>query len=359
LQQQDLVRSCLEQPIDWEYLLDAAGKHNVTSLLYWHLNGLDPNGIPPKVLERLHAHYVGSAKNNLFLTAELLRILELFNTNKIQAIPFKGPVLALTLYEDPGLREFIDLDILVQKQDVFKALGLLHALGYRKAPDYSLAEESQILERDYHYHLEHGNGRNFVEIHWNILARHFLLPLSIDRWWARAGIVSIQSRQVPNLSAEDLLMALCAHGCKHMWKSLSWIIDITKLLTRNPDLNWDFVFREYSTEDLCRIIFLGLNVASLVLDAGIPAEILKKSMCDSAAVELARQVQTRLFQHHGERGGLRFMRFQYRMKSRRIDGLRFCFRVISTPSLTEGHGALHQLSYPLNALRRLFPSNRE
>jgi hypothetical protein len=336
-----------------------AGRHMMTSLLYWHMNAACRDHVPPQIFERLHAHFAANARNNLRLTAELLKILRLFENSNIASIPFKGPILAHTLYENPALREFIDLDILVRKQDVFRVLRLLPELGYRKIPYYSRAQESVILERDYHYHLEHEDGRNFVEIHWNVLARHFVLPISMDRWWDRGETVQIESRPVPNLSCEDLVMALCAHGCKHMWQSVNWIIDLAKLLERYPDLNWNYVFREYGSEDLQRVIFLGLNVANLVLGAGVPPEILKKFMQDSAAVELARQVQAWLFKHHGERGGLRFMRFQYKMKSRKIDGLRFCFRVISTPSLTEGHGALHQLSYPLNALRRLFRGDRK
>jgi len=146
----DLIHSCLGEQIDWEYLLQAAGRHMMNSLLYWHLNATCRDAVPQAIMERLHDHFLKSAKSNLLLTAELLRILELFENNVIPAIPFKGPVLALTLYEDPALREFGDLDILVQKDNVFRALKLLPALGYLKIPDYSPAVEAQIIKREYH-----------------------------------------------------------------------------------------------------------------------------------------------------------------------------------------------------------------
>ena len=66
----------------------------------------------------------------LYLTAELLRILRLLDAHAIRAVPLKGPALAQSLYGDLALREFCDLDVLVQETDLRKARGLLEAQGY-------------------------------------------------------------------------------------------------------------------------------------------------------------------------------------------------------------------------------------
>ncbi len=339
--------------IDWDYLLLMANAHQITSLLYWNLHTACRDQVPPHILRRLQERFLAATARHELLTAELFKILGHFVKNGIRAIPFKGPVLAHTLYENPSLREFVDLDLLVRKPEAFRALRLLYDLGYAGMPDCSPTEEAEILNREYHYGIEREDGQAFVEVHWSVVARHFVLPISIDSWWERAGTALIQSRPVPDLSSEDLLMALCAHGCKHMWKSLSWSIDLAKLLERHPNLDWDYVFREYGNEDLQRVIFLGLNVASLLLDACVPPEIQKKSMQDRAARELAGQIQATLFKHQGERGGLRFIRFQCRMKSRRMDRVRFCLRTLSNPSLTQDYGILHRLCRPLHILTRL------
>jgi hypothetical protein len=349
----ELLRSIPKRELDWDYLLLMANAHQVTSLLYWNLHTACRDQVPPQIFRQLRERFLAAAGRHELLTAELFRILDHLGKNGIRAIPFKGPALAHTLYENPSLREFVDLDLLVRRHEVFKALRLLIDLGYSGLPDCASYGEAEVLDREYHYAVEREDGQAFVEIHWNVLARHFVLPVPIDGWWERAGTALIQSRSVPNLSAEDLLMALCCHGCKHMWKSLMWSIDLAKLLKRRPDLDWDYVFRQYGAEDLRRIVFLGLIVANIVLDARVPSEIHKKSIQDRAAVDLARQVKATLFEHHNERGGLRFMRFQSKMKSRRMDALRFCYRTLSTSTLTEGHGVLHHLCRPLHLLRRL------
>src|ERR1700681_921232 len=86
-----------------------------------------------------HVSEVGpdSIRYAFFLTGKLLRLLELFQAAEIPVIPLKGPVLAQILYGDPVLREFEDLDLLVRKRDVLRALQLLNAHGY--AVDSSLS----------------------------------------------------------------------------------------------------------------------------------------------------------------------------------------------------------------------------
>ncbi|PYT25415.1 MAG: hypothetical protein DMG57_25265 [Acidobacteria bacterium] len=47
-------------------------------------------------------------------------------------------------------------------------------------------------------------------------------------------------QQIHTMASEDLLIDLCAHGCKHLWQRLAWIGDIAAL-TRSRRLAWDVV----------------------------------------------------------------------------------------------------------------------
>ncbi|GAG91885.1 unnamed protein product, partial [marine sediment metagenome] len=82
-------------------------------LLYQSLKKTCPEAVPDDTLEQLRAYFLTNAKRNLFLTGKLLRLLELLKDNGILAVPFKGPVLAESVYGDLSLRQFADLDILV------------------------------------------------------------------------------------------------------------------------------------------------------------------------------------------------------------------------------------------------------
>jgi putative nucleotidyltransferase-like protein len=43
---------------------------------------------------------------------------------------------------------------------------------------------------------------------------------------------------VMTLSPEDLLVYLCAHGAKHVWEKLIWIVDVAGLINRHSDPDW-------------------------------------------------------------------------------------------------------------------------
>jgi len=60
-------------------------------------------------------------------------------------IPYKGPTLALAVYGNLALREFTDLDILVQTQNVRQAAELLKDRGYQGQFQLGSAQEADFL----------------------------------------------------------------------------------------------------------------------------------------------------------------------------------------------------------------------
>jgi hypothetical protein len=346
-ERKELLASCLDENIDWEYLLQAAGLNGMTSLLYLHLNETSRDRIPESVLHKLESDFRNAAIRNLAYTAELLRVLDLLGTNGIEGIPFKGPVLAMALYEDPSARTFADLDILIRKQDVFKALGILPELGYQKTPDYAPQVQSQILKREYHCQLEKEGGRALLEIHWNVAPHYLALPLDIEGWWDRAERLPMETHQVPNLSCEDLLVALCAHGTRHMWDSLILLADIARLLDRHPGMNWDSLLRSYSHPDLRRVLFLGLLIVHHALAAPLPAEVLEKATGDPAVKALDRQIRAMLLGDKSKFQGWPSWVFQLKLKRSLKNRIRYVFRIVSTPTILEWNVRIPSFLFPI------------
>jgi hypothetical protein len=351
-ERRDLISRCLDEPIDWQYLIQSAHTHTMASLLFQHLDSNCRDAIPADIYEKLHDRFLKSSKSNLFFTAELIKILDLFNQNHIRAIPFKGPTLALALYDNPGLREFCDLDILVESQNIFKALRLLGALGYRETPEYRPAMKSWLLREQNHYQSREAHGLGLVELHWSMVPAYFILPLPIQTWWKRATFVSFERRTVLQLSDEDLLAILCIHGSKHLWQTLAWFSDLARLLERRPKLDWDYILSEYGHPDLMRMINIGLIAARNLANARIPEAILRTAEKDSIAVRMARDVQTGIFRRRKNGEAWRFLLFQLRLKSRWIDRIRFCYRIIFTPKLCGPTVALPRILTPVYHLFR-------
>ncbi|MDZ8108401.1 MAG: nucleotidyltransferase family protein [Nostoc sp. DedQUE12a] len=113
-----------------------AAYHGTIPLLYQSLKTTGKEAIPKTALTQLHNHYHTNASRNLFLSYELLNILKLFAAHKIRAIPFKGLVLAISIYGNLAMRQFSDLDILVRQQDIVKAQELLIAQKYQLEADH-------------------------------------------------------------------------------------------------------------------------------------------------------------------------------------------------------------------------------
>lgn len=74
--------------------------------------------VPKIVLSGLKLNYMNIVKHNMLLTSELIKIMKLLEENDIEAVSFKGPILAQLAYPDITLRQYADLDILIKKEDV-------------------------------------------------------------------------------------------------------------------------------------------------------------------------------------------------------------------------------------------------
>lgn len=104
--------------LDWEYLRSAADRHSAIPLLLAAVVAANSPAVPAAVLADLQTANHQNTNSNFVLTGELFKLLDLLKTNNIQAIPFKGPTLAVRAYGDLLLRQFGDLDILISQSDV-------------------------------------------------------------------------------------------------------------------------------------------------------------------------------------------------------------------------------------------------
>src|SRR5262245_54628100 len=136
-----VMNRLVQSQLDWPYLIATASQHGLLPLLCYHLQalGLAP---PSKTIgAQLRRYFIFNAHRNLFLSTELLRLMELFATHGIRAIAFKGPLLAMVVYGSVSLREFSDLDILIAQEDVMHAKELLRSREYSPHVPMSKAQE--------------------------------------------------------------------------------------------------------------------------------------------------------------------------------------------------------------------------
>jgi hypothetical protein len=324
------IRSLIGRGLDWSYVIDVSHRHGVSVLLYRNLTTLGRNGAPEWVIQQLQDNFLRNLARNLRLEAELATLLDRFHKDGIPAIPYKGPALARSAYGDLALRVFGDLDVLVRKQDIEKAVALMISLGYQ--PQFLFDSRQMAAHVRTFYELPFKSaGKAPVEMHWEIYADHFVFPIAPLSVWKD----KTEDRWEPghqSISPEKLLLILCVHGTQHYWERLGWICDIAELLRRSGDIDWSGLSRIAAETGGLRMLFLGLSLAHELLDAPIPNEILHHIGKDRVVGGLVKLIRHRLFKGSDNPPGvLQTCLFYIRIRERFRDKARFCFRTLSRP----------------------------
>jgi hypothetical protein len=351
-----LVQRLLETDLDWEYLFAMAHRHSVVPLIQHQLDRSASEAIPGPILSRLRRRTDENTRQNLLLSGELHKLMGRLQTQGIQAVPFKGPTLALRAYGDVALRQFGDLDILVHRCDVLKIKQLLAADGFKAIPELNRAQEAALLRFDCAYNF--GNDRQVLfDVHWQLAAPYFSLGIDLDRVWERLEAVTLNGHELPSLSTGDLLVALCLHGATHGWERLGWIADVAGLMAHSPDLDLQAVLAEAGARGHGRMVTLGLFLAKDLLGAPLPAALWENVSADVVVVRLAHEVKQRLMElQPAPVGVVGELRMQLQIRERLRDKLSSAIRLSLVPRSYDWMplplpGWLSVLYYPWRPLR--------
>jgi hypothetical protein len=291
--QDDLLRRDLAAGPDWPALRRLAADHGVLPLLYAHLQALAPGLIAPEPWASLSTMNAIVARRNARLAQELLRVLRLLADAGIDAIPFKGPVLALQAYGDLALRHFVDLDLLIPPHRLRGAVERLSGHGY--APLYPLtAKTARWLPRSYSEFLLRSPAVS-LDIHWALADPGRPLPVSFAKAWAGAQRIDLQGVSVPALSPVHMLLVACEHGNKHAWQQLSWIMDVAHLLPALSQADLAAVASHARDHGMAKIVALALRLAVDVAGIALPQGSSLSAWLDPSLDPLVRQVRATWF----------------------------------------------------------------
>src|SRR5262249_3606555 len=265
-------------------------RHGVDPLLCRHLLTIDEPSIPAWVRKRLRGHFETNAVRNRLMTAELSKVLARLGDERIAAIPYKGPVLARRAYGAVALRRFADLDVLVRRAEVFRAVAALRELGYEPRLRLTRAQERALLALQCEYPLDRDRGRLTTEIHWDVVPRDFAFHLDLDRFWSAARPMQLDGLTMLTPSPEDLLLILVVHGAKHFWARLAWLVDVAAAIEAHPDIDWSTLLARAQERGAARMLAVALTVVSDLLGVVVPDRVSQQIAADHAAAVLAQRV---------------------------------------------------------------------
>lgn len=280
------VTACLQEDLHWPTVLQIGEWHRLHLMLFKVLHSLNHPGIPATVMRDLERGYRGNGERNLKLTSLLFKLLGCFNEANIPVLVIKGLALAGPLYEDNVLRRSGDLDLLVKKKHVPRAMELICAQEGCETPPMSPFPLSVLMRTDSELKL-YFNGE-LVELQWRLGAMESTYSVKEDELFEEAANVSLADRGLPTLSPLELLPYLCFHGTKHMWYRFFWLIDVAALLQKQATWDWDAVFERAQERGHLRSLLLGLALANHLLACPLPDRI---HQTIEAMPEIGKRVQ--------------------------------------------------------------------
>jgi hypothetical protein len=268
--------------LEWHGLVPLAARH-VSSGVF---------DVPDSLRNALRTRRHAIAGINLFMARELERVMDALAAEFVEALPFKGPSLAVAAFGDVSLRQFSDLDILVDEPRVPPAIAVLEAAGYELKPGFRLnaAETRLYLRQGYHLPFRHRDHATELELHWQIAPGAYQVCVDFEQLWSGRMEMPVGSHALPALSAEDHFLLLTINAAKEMWDRVSRVADCAGLLARSAEFDWDSVAERARTIGAERMLWLGAYLATTQMAAPVPSTIARRCGQDPAVVRLAAKL---------------------------------------------------------------------
>ena len=346
------IRELCAAPLDWEFVVNEAAVNSILPLVARHIPAVAADIAPAHQIERLTKAARANALRCLTLTAELIRITDLLKAAGVQAMPYKGPVLAAQAYGDVAMREFEDLDIILRQRYMAKVDEIARSLGYRPNHRwvFNSGAASSVVPGEYDYR---DDVRGLVvEFHTEFTLRHFPVIPDLDEMSRRLVPVMLSGHEIRTFAPEDMLVLLCIHGSKDFWERISWITDIAEFVRAHPQLDWDAAFGRADSLRAGRMLRAGLTLAMKLLRAPFPEGVSARALCDPVAETIASEIAERhLVRESHKRGAAERFHFRRRMVGGTLAGWRYSLRLATQPA-DEDSSTMH-LPRPLAPLYTL------
>jgi len=260
----DHVLHFVKKDVPWEYLAVLANIEGVAGFVYYHMKNLGLFDLLPKsVLSRLEDSYSQTKKHTLAILREVETLSSALEQIHIPVLALQGLSL-IEVYEDPGLRQLGDADLMVKPGLKERLKRSFCESGYRTSvsmyPDLLYKDGIWI---DIHTHILNLN---------RILNRRYLFPEDLTPMWDRAIPFSDQPDGLLRLDPYDNFIALAAHALKHNYSRLIWLVDLHELLLKwaKDHDGWEEIVKRTQFWRQERVVLYALILMGRIFELKVP-----------------------------------------------------------------------------------------
>jgi hypothetical protein len=342
--------------LDWDEVLRLAAPHGMEPLIFRRLSSTGHDHVPHEAWSRIEAVQQENVKRTLAATGELASILRALADQDIEAISYKGPILALQLYGDIAARRFSDLDLMVRPSQLRAAREVFARRGYLADLTLPAWQFDQYVRTQKEIAFIHEQTHQEVDLQWVVTERTFGLRWDMSGMWDRAVRFDMAGSSVWTFALNDLALILCVHGTTHLWERLAWIADLG-VLVETDEVEWAKVLLEARLIGSERIVLASLALSDRVTRCGLPGPV-SRAM-DDRTLRLAERLQDRVLSADRDLPGQSerpFYRMHALLRDRPLDQLRYATSLAVTPTVRDWESvalphAFRSLYYLIRPLR--------
>nr|WP_228711713.1 nucleotidyltransferase family protein [Arcobacter arenosus] len=310
---------------DWNKFINLSYSHGVFPLVYHTLKEFQDQ-IPIQVLAKLKSINLDIAKQNMLMTSELIKVMKLLEENYINAIAFKGPILSQMAYGDITLRQYVDLDILIDEKDLENSISLLNKNNYITDLSMDMLKNKICFKtlKDITM-IGKFNGVN-IEIHWKLFEDKY----NNEKNNILHKKTFINFKEILTLSNELNIVYLCLHGSKHMWERIEWIIDIDKIC-KSQTINWNKLIELINLSNMKKSIYLGFYLSYTYFNTEFPKEIISSFQeynLKNLEIKVINNINYFTSNSNSLYSTRQLMNFQKDLYDSRLDSIYFIFNTL-------------------------------
>jgi hypothetical protein len=253
---------------NWDDFISLSYSHGVFPLVYQVLKKHEDK-IPLNTFVFMKQTYMNLVKTNMLMTSELIKVSKLLEENGIKAIAFKGPVLSAMAYGDVISRQYVDLDLLVNENEIENVAFILESNKYTTLNSSKLLKNKKYLETDKDFSFFTPINNIHIEMHWRLFKKNIL----IENFYSDKNEIMINNNSISTFSFDFLFVYMCLHGSTHVWERIEWIVDINRLLELNYDIDWNKLLEISEKMDCKTSLLLGLNLSKMFFNTKYPNNI--------------------------------------------------------------------------------------
>lgn len=254
--------------IDWDLFYKISSSHQVRPVVY---KVLHKYAIPADVKNRLQADCRLIALHNFEQTGEMIKLFGQMHNAGITAIPYKGSIYAIDYYKDIGLREFSDIDFLINLNELEATKIIFKQLGYQDKSEVPIEFRATHLNhtREYNFDLYKNDIRKYhVEFHWFTASAviDFPTPLPVSVLFKGLEEREINGNKVNVLNSSYHLLAMVTHhGLNQRWSVMKYIVDLAMILKNGSGLQPSEIINISKTYGFNNALNIGLYISSHLL----------------------------------------------------------------------------------------------